>query len=72
MEIQRHAMRCVWKKTGRRRKGDTWWWTEEMNEAVSWKKEANKEMCRMCTMENKIRHKSMKNKAKNAVSRAMS
>ena len=43
-----------------------------MNEADSWKKEVNKEMCQKSTMENKIRQRSMKNKEKNAVSKAMS
>ena len=29
------------KKMGRRSKGDTWWWNEEVNEAVSRKKDAH-------------------------------
>ena len=33
------------KKWGRRCKGDTWWWNEEVKEAVSWKKDAHKTMC---------------------------
>ena len=32
------------KKRGRRSKGDTWWWNEEVKEAVSRKKEAHKTM----------------------------
>ena len=56
------------KKRGRRSKGDTWSWNEEVNEAVSRKKEAHKAMCQNSTEENKRRHKSMKNKA---VSKAM-
>ena len=28
-------------KRGRRNKGDTWWWNEEVKEAVSRKKEAH-------------------------------
>ena len=34
-----------WKKIGRRSKGDTWWWNEEVKEAVSRKKEAHMAMC---------------------------
>ena len=56
------------KKRGRRSKGDTWWWNEDMKEAVSRKKDAYKAMCQHNTEENKRRHKSMKNKA---VSKAM-
>ena len=50
------------KKRGRRSKGDTWWWNEEVNEAVSMKKDAHKAMCQNIT-ENKKKYKSMKNKA---------
>ena len=42
-----------------------------MKEAVSRMKHAHKPMCQNCSEENKRRHKSMKNKAKNAVSKAM-
>ena len=41
-----------------------------MKEAVS-RKKAHKAMCQNSTEENKMRHKSMKNKAKKAVSKAM-
>ena len=30
-------------------KGDTWWWNEEVKEAVSRTKEAHKTMCRNST-----------------------
>ena len=33
----------------RRSKGDTWWWNEEVKEAVLRKKEAHKAMCQMST-----------------------
>ena len=42
-----------------------------MNEAISRKKEAHVAMCRNRTMENKMKDKCMKNKAKKAVSKAM-
>ena len=50
---------------------DTWWWNEEVKEAVSRKKEAHKVMCQKSTEENKRRYISMKNKANKAVSNAM-
>ena len=59
-------MRCVG-----RSKGDTWWRNEEVKEAVSRKKDAHKAMCQNNIEENENRHKSMKNKAKKAVSKAM-
>ena len=40
-------------------------------EAVSRKKDAHKAMCQNSTEENKSRHKSQKNKAKKAVSKAI-
>ena len=58
------------KNRGRRSKGDTWWWNEEVNEAVSRKKEAHKAMSINRTDENKRRHKGMKNKANKPVSKA--
>ena len=42
-----------------------------MKEAVSMKKDAYMAMCQNNTAENKRRHKSMKNKAKKTVSKAM-
>ena len=56
---------------GRRSKGDTWWWNEEVKEEISRKKESHKAMCQNSTEENKRRYKSLKNKAKKAVSKAM-
>ena len=52
-----------WKKSGRRSKGDTWWWNEEVKEAVSRKKEAHRAMCQSSTEEYKRRYEIMKNKA---------
>ena len=59
------------KKRGRRSKGDTWWWTEELKEPVSGIREVHKAMCQDSTEENKRRYKSMKNKANKAASKAM-
>ena len=48
------------KKRWRINKGDTWWWSEEVKEAVSRKKNAHNAMCQNNSEENKRRHKSMK------------
>ena len=61
----------VWgMKMERRRKENTWWWNEEVK-AIPGTKEAHKAMCQNSTEENKWRYKSLKNKAKKAVSKAM-
>ena len=52
-------------------KGDSWWWNEEMKEAVSRKKDAHRTMCQNNAEENKWRYKSWKNKGNKAVSDAM-
>ena len=59
------------KKMGRRSKGDTWWWNEEVKEAVLRRKEAHKVMCQDSIVENKGRYEGMKKKASNAFSKAM-
>ena len=43
-----------------RSKGDTWWWNEEVKEAVSRKKDAHKAMCQNSSEENKRICKSIK------------
>ena len=35
------------KKNGRRDQGDTWWWNENVKEAIARNKDAQKEMCKM-------------------------
>ena len=59
------------KKRCRRSKGDTWWWNEEVKEAISRKKDAHMVMCRNSSEWNKNRYKSMKKKTKKAVSKAI-
>ena len=49
------------KKRGRRNKGDTWWWNDEVKETVLRKKEAHRAMCQNRTGENKMMCKIMKN-----------
>ena len=47
---------------GKRSKGDTWWWNEDVKYAFSRKKGAHKAMCQNIAEENKRRHKNMKTK----------
>lgn len=59
------------KRKGRRDKGNTWWWNEEVKEAIANKKDAHKEMRKNRTEENKARYVRMRNRAKRAVVKAM-
>ena len=59
------------RKMGRKSKGDTLWWNEEVKKAVPMKKDAHKAMCWNNTVENMRRYEGMKNKAKKAVLKAM-
>ena len=59
------------KGRNRRDIGKTWWWSEEVKEAIARKKDALKEMRKNDTEENKARYKNMKNRAKKVVARAM-
>ncbi|XP_077862555.1 uncharacterized protein LOC144344497 [Saccoglossus kowalevskii] len=45
------------KKKGRRGRGDTGWWNEEVKEAIARKKDAYKKMRKSGTEENKVRYK---------------
>ena len=53
-----------------KKKGDTWWWNEDVKEAIAKKKDAHKEMCKSGTEANKARYKNMKNRAKKVVAKA--
>ena len=57
------------KKRGRNNV-DTWWWNEEVIEAISRRNEAHTAMCQN-RIENNRRHRNMKNKARKAASKAM-
>ena len=56
-----HCAAVCGKKRGRRSKGDTCWWNEDVKEAVSRKKDSHKVMRQNSTKENKRRHRIMKN-----------
>ena len=58
-------------KKGRGDRGNTWWWNEEVKEAVARKRAAYKELCKNSSDENKTRYKTMKNQTKKVVARAM-
>ncbi|XP_068739418.1 uncharacterized protein [Montipora capricornis] len=59
------------KKKGRRDQGGTWWWNEDVKEAIARKKDTRKDMCKSGTEANKARYKNMKNRAKKVVAKAM-
>ena len=54
----------MWEEEGRKSKGDTWWWDEEVKATVSLNKDAHKALCWNSTEENKRLYKSMENKAR--------
>ena len=54
-----------------RSKGDTWWWNEEANEAVSRKIDAHRAICLDNAEWNKRRYEGMKNKALKIISKVM-
>ena len=46
-------------KRGRRSKGDTWWWNEDVKEALLWKKDAHRATCQDNAEENNRRYESI-------------
>ena len=59
------------KKKKKRDQGDTWWWNEDVKEAIAGKKDAHKEVYKSGKEVNKARYKNMKNRAKKVVAKAM-
>ena len=59
------------KKTSRRDRGDKWWWNEEVKNAISRKKTAFKEMCRLSTDKTKAEYKRIRNQTKKVIAAAM-
>ena len=59
------------KKKGRKNHGDTWWWNEEVKEAIQQKKAACKKMCKNRSEENKAKYKTIRNRTKKVVADSM-
>ena len=59
------------KKIVRRNRGDTWWWNEEVSDAVTEKKKAYKELCKNRTEENMAKYRKKRNITKKVISKAM-
>jgi len=53
-----------------RDRGNTWWWNEEVKDAIARKKKAYKELCKIGS-ENKLKYRKTRNETKKAVARAM-
>ena len=58
------------KTRGRREQGETWWWNDDVKDAVTKKKEAFKEYCKNKTEELKAKYREMNNRAKRVVEKA--
>ena len=56
---------------GRRDRGNTWWWNEEVKDAIKIKKKAFSEWCKNRSEENKDSYKKQKNRTKKVVATAM-
>ena len=50
---------------------NTWWWNEEVKEAIQQKKVAYKKMCKNRSEENKAKYKYIKNQTKKVVANSM-
>ena len=61
----------MWKEKGRKNHGDTWWWNEEVKEAVQQKKVAYEMRCKNRSVENKAKYKNIKNRTKKVVANSM-
>ena len=59
------------KKKGRKSHGDTWWWNEEVKEAIQQKKVAYKKMCKNRSEESKVKYKNIKNRTKKVIAGSM-
>ena len=58
------------KARGRREQGETWWWNEDVKDAIAKKKEAFKEYCKNKTEGLKAKYRKMNNHAKKVVAKA--
>ena len=65
------VMKYVERKKIEKNHGDTWWWNEEVKEAIQQKKMAYEKMCKNRFEENKARYKNIKNQTKKVVANSM-
>ena len=59
------------KTKGRRDQGNTWWWNEQVKEAIDRKKKAFKTWCKNRSAENKSNYRNARNRTKKVVAKAM-
>ena len=59
------------KTKGRRDQGNTWWWNEQVKEAIDRKKKAFKTWCKNRTAENKSNYRKARKRTKKVVAKAM-
>ena len=59
------------KTKGRRDQGNTWWWNEQVKEAIDRKKKAFKTWCKNRSAENKSNYRKARNRMKKEVAKAM-
>ena len=60
-------MNCV----ERRDRGNTWWWNEQVKDAIDRKKKAFKLWCTNRSAENKNKYRKARNETKKVISKAM-
>ena len=59
------------KTKGRRDQGNTWWWNEQVKEAIDRKKKAFKTWCKNRSAENKSNYRKARNRTRKVVAKAM-
>ena len=59
------------KTKGRKDQGNTWWWNEQVKEAIDRKKKAFKTWCKNRSAENKSNYRKARNRTRKVVAKAM-
>ena len=63
-------MNCAEKTKGRRDQGNTWWWNEQVKEAIERKKKAFNTWCKNSSPKNKNNYRKARNQTKKVVTKA--